>query len=330
MRKWLSAFTLIELLVVIAIIAILAGMLLPALARAREEGRRSTCRSNVKQVGVSIYAYTQNNGEYSPFSWGPANGRWPWPLQPSPLTPPPGSYTFIKAYTARGLWTGEIPADANTSIANLYPEYVDSAKIFKCPSTDQEITFALNAPSQAVDTNGDGNLDQNDAQWNSFPGNTGFLYFWNNKNYTMFGLNGPSSYGYDPRVRPSMVSSHSIYSDMDGSGQTDRGSPFQNHVGGMNVLFVDGHVNWCSVNTCSNDPNDNVYNEGAYVGGTATSSAWHADTDSYMHDGTSANTGKSNGNQPDSGGTAYLRRFGNLPSSCVGSYDPYRDLWPVH
>jgi prepilin-type N-terminal cleavage/methylation domain-containing protein len=61
-----SGFTLIELLVVIAIIAILAGMLVPTLARSKEMGRRIHCTGNLKQIGIGIRLYQDENGEKPP------------------------------------------------------------------------------------------------------------------------------------------------------------------------------------------------------------------------------------------------------------------------
>lgn len=89
-----KAFTLIELLVVIAIIAILAAILFPVFARARENARRSSCQSNLKQIGLGMLQYSQDYDELlipiyiGPGGWDktkvndPVNYRWMDAVQP--------------------------------------------------------------------------------------------------------------------------------------------------------------------------------------------------------------------------------------------------------
>lgn len=65
-RQLKSGFTLIELLIVISIIAILAGILFPVFARARENARRASCQSNLKQIGLGVLQYVQDYDEFMP------------------------------------------------------------------------------------------------------------------------------------------------------------------------------------------------------------------------------------------------------------------------
>ncbi len=91
---------------------LLAGMLLPALARSREESRRQRCARNLETIAKSLYAYRSDNNGYFPFSWGPSGSA---------------PHEFNNA--------------ADSSLGLLHPKYLRDAQLFHCPSTDDAPAF---------------------------------------------------------------------------------------------------------------------------------------------------------------------------------------------
>ncbi len=67
MKRAIMVFTLVELLITISVIAILVGMLLPALNKAKSAASRIACSGNLRQIGISLTIYTQQNNDFVPF-----------------------------------------------------------------------------------------------------------------------------------------------------------------------------------------------------------------------------------------------------------------------
>lgn len=119
-------FTLIELLVVIAIIAILAAILFPVFARAREQARKAACTSNVKQLGTAWMMYVQDYDEQFP----PSNSTQATAQNPNPEWEPQSALPFpCKPCRPRHKVT-KLPYDPRF----FAMPYIKNTDLFKCPS----------------------------------------------------------------------------------------------------------------------------------------------------------------------------------------------------
>lgn len=249
----LRAFTLIELLVVIAIISLLAAILFPVFVRARENARRTSCMSNLKQTGLAFTAYTQDYDEKLPLTFM-ANGG-----QPNLALYQLGSDNF--AY-----WTW---VDA------LLP-YVKSKQIYMCPSDADAGRYSTT-----------GNYGQISYGMNGYLNGTGNKYLGpriSDYNYSPQTGQNLSTFvepthkilvgeilhisGYaGPVLKPPTSSSSTDisyswplqveydpttvwYSKLMAYASQARGPRASGrHFGGTNILFVDGHVKWMRADT---------------------------------------------------------------------------------
>jgi len=145
MRLRLRGFTLIELLVVIAIIAVLISLLLPAVQSAREAARRAQCINNLKQIGLALHNYHDQNNKFPPGAlvpntgnlmttiWGPNSTYLSWRALILPQMEQGNAYNAINTMEATFIipsWTGQTTPDPGA----MYTAWVTVSSVWLCPS----------------------------------------------------------------------------------------------------------------------------------------------------------------------------------------------------
>ncbi len=274
MSRTRAGFTLIELLVVIAIIALLAAILFPVFAKAREKARQTTCLSNMKQLGLGFMQYAQDADEYFPQC--PYNQFQGWAGQIYPYVKSVAMYKCPDDSTAANGQSTPVSYGANSNLATgnnnkgrLLSQFNASAStvlLYEVSGITANVTvpdentsgYTTAPPSRFLSAGGFGQTNYPESShWGGGDG-TG----------DAAAVSGPCRYafGLNAGGRPTAA----------------LGTPTGRHTDGANYLATDGHVKFLMPNRVSTgynaqrpiDPQDNAFGANSgFSAGTANMTA---------------------------------------------------------